>query len=1034
VEIYVNLLTLNRLGLVLIVIVIALSVYAAQSATATLSGVATDQKGAVITDATVTVTNVDSGLERSLTTDRSGKFVAPFLPPGRYTVVVQREGFEKVRVINIVLNVNENRTVPIELKVGQISESVIVDGVSLIQTDSATVSTVIDHQFVENLPLNGRSFNSLIELTPGTVLTKTAGQYSVNGQRTNANYYTVDGVSANVGIDPLFTIPQTAGGTIPAFSALGTTSNLISLDALQEFTIQSSTYAAEFGRMPGAQVVTVSRSGTNHFHGAVFEYFRNDALDANDWFANSRGLGKPALRQNDFGGVLGGPIVRGRSFFFFSYEGLKLREPRVGITAVPGINERTIALGTMQPFLKAFPTPNGQSLGDGLAEFDASYSNPSTLNATSLRVDHALNSKITLFGRFNYAPSDGNQRGGDPKSQVVALNNFDSFLFKTVTTTVGSTQIISPRIINDFRANYSRNHGSNIWSLDNYGGGTLPPDSVLFPPFASGKDSFLDFVVVGDVGFIVGKNARNLQRQLNIIDNLAIASGSHQIKVGMDWRRLSPILDTAGYSEAVNFEGVPNALIGVPDFVSLSGKTGRATTNVTHFSTYAQDNWRVGKQFVLNYGVRWEYNPGASITSTNPPIIALGTLANPSGIHLAPPGTAWNTSYNNYAPRLGGAYQFSRRPGREVVLRGGFGIFFDSAGRLAATVLGGTLSSANFLSGVSFPLTLSQATLPSPSQPTPPYAAPMFELGLKQPRTYEWNASVEQSIGPNQTVTASYVGAAGRKLIRIERLLNPTPEFANLSVITNLATSDYESMQLQFKRRLSGAFQGLASYTWSHSIDISSNDTAVNPSSVTFNPKVDRASSDYDVRHSLSAAATYDIRRVTNHRVWNKLINDWSIDSIFRTHTATPVNVLSGRRAPGVPSALRPDLVFGVPLYIYDTDVAGGRRFNRSAFSIPSGIRQGSLGRNALRGFSATQLDFALHRQFALTEKSSLQFRAEFFNIFNHPNFGDPENNLAVGALFGQSLMMLGRSLGGLNPLYQIGGPRSTQFALRVHF
>jgi hypothetical protein len=409
-------------------------------------------------------------------------------------------------------------------------------------------------------------------------------------------------------------------------------------------------------------------------------------------------------------------------------------------------------------------------------------------------------------------------------------------------------------------------------------------------------------------------------------------------------------------------------------------------------------------------------------------------LANPSGIHLAPPGTAWNTSYNNYAPRFGGAYQFSRRPGREVVLRGGFGIFFDSAGRLAATVLGGTISSANFLSGVSFPLTLSQAALPPPSQPTPPYAAPMFELGLKQPRTYEWNASIEQSLGPNQTVTASYVAAAGRNLLRIERLLNPTPEFANITAITNLATSDYESMQVQFKRRLSHGFQGLASYTWSHSIDISSNDTSVNLSSVAFNPKIDRSSSDFDVRHSLSAAATYDLRRVTEHRVWSKLLNDWSIDSIFRTHTATPINVLSGRRAPGVPNALRPDLVLGVPLYINEGNVAGGRRINRAAFSIPPATRQGSLGRNALRGFPATQLDFAIHRQFALTEGMSLQFRAEFFNIFNHPNFADPENNLAMGALFGQSLMMLGHSLGGLNPLYQIGGPRSTQFALRLQF
>jgi hypothetical protein len=1006
-----------------------------QSATATLSGTVVDENRYVIIDAQITVTNVDSGLQRELTTNKDGNFVASLLPPGHYSVVVQQNGFRKLEVRDIVLNVNQNQQLRLTLKVGEINESVIINGVSLIQTESAAVSTVVDRQFVANLPLNGRSFSTLIELTPGTVLTKTEGQYSVNGQRANANYFTVDGVSANVGVNPFVTLTQTAGGTIPAFSGLGTTSNLISIDALQEFTIQSSTYAAEFGRMPGAQVVTVSRSGTNHFHGALFEYFRNDALDANDWFANSLGLGKPALRQNDFGGVFGGPIVRDRSFFFFSYEGLRLREPRVGITAVPGINERITAPSQMQPYLKAFPLPNGRSLGNGLMEFNTSYSNPSSLNATSIRLDHAFNSKVTLFGRYNYAPSDGNQRGGDPLSQTVSLNNFTSVLFKTITMTVGSTQILSPRIINDVRANYSRNHGSNIWSLDSYGGAVPPADSVLFPPFASSADSFFDLVLEEEVGFIVGKNARNLQRQINLVDNLAITSGPHQFKMGVDWRPLAPILDTSAYLQQVNFSGVPGALTGIADFVSISGKTGKATTNVSHFSAFGQDNWRIGRRFVLNYGLRWEFNPGASITSANAPIIAVGNLKNPSSIHLAEPGTSWNTSYNNFAPRVGVTYQFSQKPGREVVLRGGFGIFYDTAGRLAGTVLGGTTSSGTSFTGVPFPLTTAQATPPAPSPSTPPYSLiPVFDLDLKQPRTYEWNVALEHSFGTNQTLTASYVGASGRNLLRLERLFQPTPGFGAVNGVTNLATSDYHAMQLQYKRRLSRGFQSIASYNWSHSIDISSADNVLNLPNTTLDPKVDRASSDFDVRHSLSAAITYDIGHLTDTRVLNYILRGWSIDSVFRTHTATPVNVLTGRRLQTAFGVLRPDLIEGVPLYIKDTEVGGGWRINRAAFSIPQQVRQGSLGRNALRGFPATQLDFALHRKFDLSESLALQFRAEFFNIFNHPNFADPKSNLSEGALFGQSTMMLGRSLGGLNSLYQIGGPRSTQLALRLEF
>jgi hypothetical protein len=251
--------------------------------------------------------------------------------------------------------------------------------------------------------------------------------------------------------------------------------------------------------------------------------------------------------------------------------------------------------------------------------------------------------------------------------------------------------------------------------------------------------------------------------------------------------------------------------------------------------------------------------------------------------------------------------------------------------------------------------------------------------------------------------------------------------------ITNLAKSDYHALQLQYKRRLSRGLQALASYTWSHSIDINSNDMFPNLPGSKFDPNADRAASDFDVRHSAVAAVTYDIAGHAENRFADTILGGWSIDAVFRARTAFPVNILTGRRLLTVFGASRPDLVGGVPPYIDDAGAAGGRRINRAAFSLPPPTRQGNLGRNALRGFSATQLDLAFHRQFALTERWKLQLRAEFFNLFNHPNFADPENNLSA-ALFGQSLVMLGRSLADLNSLYQIGGPRSTQLALRVQF
>jgi hypothetical protein len=314
---------------------------------------------------------------------------------------------------------------------------------------------------------------------------------------------------------------------------------------------------------------------------------------------------------------------------------------------------------------------------------------------------------------------------------------------------------------------------------------------------------------------------------------------------------------------------------------------------------------------------------------------------------------------------------------------------------------------------------------------------------LKLPRSWQWNISVEQSLGLNQTLSASYVAAVGRRLLRQARLQNPNPDFAQLLVTTNNATSDYHALQLQLQRRLSRGLQALASYTWSHSIDSASNDSFSNAPTEVLDVNQERASSNYDVRHSFVAAVTYDFPSPARGKVARAIFRNWSVDTIIRARSAAPVNVITGQDPldvglSGSSSIARPDLVPGVSIWIDDPSVAGGKRINSGAFSIPVG-QQGTLGRNALRGFSMSQVDFALRRRFPLTERLSLQFRAEFFNLFNHPNFGDPIGNLS-NANFGQSLNMLAQSLGagglsgGFAPLYQVGGPRSIQLALRLQF
>src|SRR6266508_2849714 len=375
--------------------------------TATLTGRVTDSNAAAIVGAKVDANNIDTNLTFSTVTNDEGLFVIPNLPPGRYRMFVQKDGFQGIVKPDVTLHVQDIISLSFSMQLGSIIQSVTVEGgAPLIQKESATVGTVVDRQFVENLPLNGRSFQSLIKLTPGVVLTRAEsqnqGQFSVNGQRANANYFTVDGVSANLGVSNSASLSQGDSGSLPGLTVSGGTNNLVSVDALQEFKILTSTYAPEFGRTPGAQISIATRSGTNDFHGTLFEYFRNDALDANDWFANSRRQPKPALRQNDFGGVLGGPLYlprfgeggpaiysgKNRTFFFFSYEGLRLRLPLTQVTLVPSVASRQDAVPQTQPFLNAYPIPNGQGFANGFAEFNASYSDPLTLDATSIRVDH----------------------------------------------------------------------------------------------------------------------------------------------------------------------------------------------------------------------------------------------------------------------------------------------------------------------------------------------------------------------------------------------------------------------------------------------------------------------------------------------------------------------------------------------------------------------------------------------------------------------------------------------------------------------
>jgi hypothetical protein len=1032
-----------------------------QSTNASLCGFVTDPSKARIADARVAAIDAGTNVRNAATTNGAGEYCLRSLSPGTYRIEVEKSGFKKLIRPDLILHVQDALEIDFEMTVGSASESITVEGgAPLVNTELAMVSTVVDRTFADSLPLNGRTFQTLIMLTPGVVVTPTAfddtGQFSVNGQRADSNYFTVDGVSANFGVTPYFPLMQAGGGALPALSVAGGTNSLVSVDAMQEFRVQTSSFAPEFGRTPGGQISIVTRSGTNDFHGTLFDYFRNDVLDANDWFngyTNNPALPKAKDRQNDFGGVFGGPIVKDKTFFFFSYEGLRLRQPSTQESVVPDNTSRQQAPASILPFLNAYPVANGAELGARLAQFNASYSNPSSLDAYSIRADQVVNSKINLFGRYDDSPSSFSERGPLPPP-FTTLSETEPISSSVQTMTLGLTELIRPKISNEVRANYSNQRIAEKYVMDSFGGAVPLPDSLLFPSGYSSANAALLLYITGTGEYGQGKLATDEQRQFNVVDNLSVTKGSHQMKFGVDYRWLSPFSSPFAYRQFADFSGVacpvpPASCAGyaLSGTVALAESTAwQSDALLSHnLSLYGQDTWKATPRLTLTYGLRWDLNPPLKGTNlANQPFTVTG-LNDPSTLALAPRGVPlYQTTYGNVAPRFGFAYQVAQRPNWNSVLRGGFGIFYDlGSGSLGGASTYFPYNASNLFFDVPFPLSAGNAAPPTITTKPPVSDIIVAVPNLKLPRTYQLNVAMEQSLGNSQSLSLTYIGAVGRDLLRTTNLVSPNANFGFVNVTDNAATSNYNALQMKFQRNLSRGLQALASYTWSHSIDIASTDASANylntPSFVA-NPKIDRGDSDFDIRQSFTAGITYSLPSPAWNSLSHATLGGWSVDGFIFARSAPPVDVVGGQVfVDGIALYPRPDVVPEVPLVLYGSQYPGGKILNGAAFTEPPTGEQGDFGRNVLRAFGASQADIALQRQFRLTEKIQLRFRSEFFNLFNHPNFGPPDNNI-TDALFGYSTATLASSLGsggangGLNPLYQIGGPRSIQLALKLEF
>src|SRR5208282_335636 len=575
--------------LVVILLLTTLETFA-QTEGARISGRVTDLKDAVIVGAQCTITNLETNVSTTTSTNEDGIYVLTDLRPATYRLTIQKEGFRTVIRPSLQLNVEDAGNENFTLAVGPASETITVEGDTFgLQTDSAAVSTVVDQQFVQNIPLNGRTFQSLLGLTPGYVVTVPAfvqagvgpGQFSFNGQRANANYFMVDGMSSNFGV---FDLGESAGGTIPAFTVQGTTSGLVPVDAMQEFRVLTSTFAPEYGRTPGAQISIVTRSGSNQPHGTLFDYLRNDAFDARNYFDASP-LPKPPLRQNDFGGTLGAAVRKDRLFFFFSYEGLRLLLPATAMGNFYTAAARANVAPAYQPLLAALPIPNGPVNSDGItAPLTVAYSDPTSFDSYSLRIDYNVNSRVTLFGRYSRSPSTESAHYFSQLQSASA--DIDSL-------TAGMTITFGPDNLNDLRANWSRAQSTSGSSMVSFYGGVPPPVSLLYPPgYNSSTYTFILFPGGQDGEIRNGSendSGTETQRQLEFADVFSMSAGTHQLKFGVDFRQLTPSVESD--ASALIFSSYLQEQAGIAGSVSMFGQEA-ITARMYNYSLFAQDVWK----------------------------------------------------------------------------------------------------------------------------------------------------------------------------------------------------------------------------------------------------------------------------------------------------------------------------------------------------------------------------------------------------------------------------------------------------------
>jgi len=1041
------------------------SLLLAQTFRGGIQGHVTDATGAVLPGVTITATHLGTKLTRTSVADSSGNYFFSELPLGEYSVTGSLAGFQSQSVKGVRVEVSGTTRVNIELALGKTTETVEVEAaVPLVDTTHNTQGGTIAGEQASELPVSGRDFTHLLSLVvgatadPGQVSDSPGsfGYLSVNGNRGRANNYLLDGTDMNDGYrnDP----------AINEAGVFGTPATILPIDAVAEFPVISGA-EAEYGRNAGAIVNIVTKSGTNDLHGSLFEFFRDDALGARNYF-NSDPNPKSPFRNNQFGGSLGGPLKKDKTFFFLAYEGQRESVGLPSLTRVPSQGEINAAIaangGQPNPVTGAllarnpWPTPNRTPDENG-NNLETTTQGSNRVDSLIAKVDQHFGEADLLTVRYFYGDSD--------QSFPLALvggGNLPGYNTITPTTvhlaSASLTHLLSPKLLLEVRAGYNRFY--ETFSPEDQG---FDPRSVGLNTVSDAQDFGLPLLRVAgyapagaNLSLPRGRTDSNYQ----FFTNLSRNAGRHNLKFGYEFRRttVDGYFD-AGYRGRLDFDSLEDFVAGrVSGGRQARGDSGRYTFQNSH-GFYAQDSFQVSPRITANLGLRWDYFGVIGEEKDRFSIFDTQTGS------VTPVTQLYPKDWNNISPRLSLAYDL-KGDGKTVV-RAGWGLYYDA---FSQDFFVGQLPFNTFNPGPAYnDVEFSFSPVSVLSQGGAVYtdfaASDVFTVdqGMVTPWVMNWSANIQRQLGPHAAVQLGYVGSLGRHLFRYRDINQldpatgnaPYPDFVYINQFESTAESRYNSLQLVFKVRDWHGLNSTVNYTLGKSIDTASDGqdyvpNASQPDDST-RPEREEGPSNFDQRHRFTWFFTWEL----GPRKGNRISSGWSVSGVVTLASGMPFNVnyLFEDDFNGSGEYFgRPDLV-GDPF----TGTSTPDRFlNLAAFQAPctpngeggcaGGQHFGNLGRNAYYGPSYKNIDLTLAKTTALTGRVNLQIRMDVFNLLNHPNFANPllpnfgvdflQNGIDPASNRGLGYLPLTATpdVGTGNPFLGGGGPRAIQLSARVSF